>query len=709
MCIQTLYYGNKLNIQQIINIVDEGLICLVGSRMNFIYFEEKKEIKKNLELQGKLHPIMIDINLSKQEFIVATRKDVRIHSLCTGKLQHAFVGLLSNKEDEITCFKQFRNGLNFILTNQRGEVNMFDTRSGLKEMEWNHHQNEVSKLKIDNENELVVTAGYDNNLKIQKIINHTPTLMRQVSNLFEGKHVTVLALSVYHTIILVGAAQNSLQIFDYEFVRLISILEFKKGVDATAAEVLSLPSPAPSLLPSATISETKRAQAALLTDVPPGSVLLAQIVNGLAIMIVATNDGMVYILHFEKEEQKIQLQVIGKIDFENQQQQFAAWQHTLRSSFKFKELPKFQNVSWLGASAQGLQGSQKNSMVLDAAEGGEQPPGRDPAAQTQSSIGSAPNDQPQQLNVEDEVEQRDVTNSNSHRILEESGESEEDGRSSQRVPNSQAPKSSRRNLGHTPGSNTLAPGSAQNEQVAPPQDLPPAYDFNFLSHLFCIPDIDMKTHSVKQCVLVCGSVKGQIVLYDIASLVAQFSLKIQPEDKCRINYNPDRKIHEDYTQLLKGLRNGKSLLLTPGICSSQKLFVTQPSDGPDSSERAQQARKSKECSALHQFAESPLVSALPKLAEWQAHKDVFTHFSVLTVSNDFYILTGSMDQYVKVWNLRGDLFGSLNINHPLPIVWKFSKKHFQNCKGKILNGLMMLNALFKLQVAQSKSPEAGAS
>ena len=41
---------------------------------------------------------------------------------------------------------------------------------------------------------------------------------------------------------------------------------------------------------------------------------------------------------------------------------------------------------------------------------------------------------------------------------------------------------------------------------------------------------------------------------------------------------------------------------------------------------------------------------------------------------DNYLLSSSMDSFIKIWDKNtGELKASLNINHPLPIVWNIDK------------------------------------
>lgn len=61
-----------------------------------------------------------------------------------------------------------------------------------------------------------------------------------------------------------------------------------------------------------------------------------------------------------------------------------------------------------------------------------------------------------------------------------------------------------------------------------------------------------------------------------------------------------------------------------------------------------------------------------------------------------YLLTTSMDCFIKIWNKdTGELKASMNINHPLPLIWNIEKDHLQEGKKKIIFALKILDVIFK--------------
>ena len=59
-----------------------------------------------------------------------------------------------------------------------------------------------------------------------------------------------------------------------------------------------------------------------------------------------------------------------------------------------------------------------------------------------------------------------------------------------------------------------------------------------------------------------------------------------------------------------------------------------------------------------------------KVIKFEAHKDMLTTLSYIIMDKS-YLLTSSMDCYIKIFVKESpyNIICSLNINHPLPLVW----------------------------------------
>jgi len=57
------------------------------------------------------------------------------------------------------------------------------------------------------------------------------------------------------------------------------------------------------------------------------------------------------------------------------------------------------------------------------------------------------------------------------------------------------------------------------------------------------------------------------------------------------------------------------------------------------------------------------------------------------------LITSSKDYYIKIWSVKGELKASLNLNHPLPMLWELSFKKMSNIMKKALYALKILDII----------------
>jgi len=90
-------------ISKLLDIADESKLCFIGSRVNFIRFDEPIISKSEDQ-----YPLSVEVNSSKEELIMATSKEIRFMDIKTGRFTKIFTGILNNSEDELTIFKPIR-------------------------------------------------------------------------------------------------------------------------------------------------------------------------------------------------------------------------------------------------------------------------------------------------------------------------------------------------------------------------------------------------------------------------------------------------------------------------------------------------------------------------------------------------------------------------------------------------------------------------
>lgn len=275
-CVQTLETGSRTSITRLISMYNIAKVCFVGSRVNMLEFEDAYEIKSKATRVELQRPVRIEYNSSMNEFVLCTNKEIRFIDITTGCVKKIYAGLLENNEDDITVFRLLQQNQKFILGDQRGNLNIYLYATGELFKQINSHTDEVSALKVDYLNRLIISSSWDSSIIIQKEVKDKFKVLRRVDNCFNRKEISLMEVSVYHNILITGSSRNStLYIWDYEYMRLIANIDIEDG-----AEPVGL-----------------------------------QIINGFAILIISTSIGTVHFFHFNrKDATHIAMRNIGLLD-----------------------------------------------------------------------------------------------------------------------------------------------------------------------------------------------------------------------------------------------------------------------------------------------------------------------------------------------------------------------------------------------------------
>lgn len=96
-----------------------------------------------------------------EHLVVASRRELLFINIHTGRIKKFYSSLLPDEEDEIVQFKSTNHFNRFILGDSRGALNLYQSSNGefLKQMKG--HQTEVTHLKTDINNNLIISASWD--------------------------------------------------------------------------------------------------------------------------------------------------------------------------------------------------------------------------------------------------------------------------------------------------------------------------------------------------------------------------------------------------------------------------------------------------------------------------------------------------------------------------------------------------------------------
>jgi WD40 repeat protein len=201
---------------------------------------------------------------------------VRCIDLKDGKVTKIFTGLVEKRQDEITQFRQINQFKMYLLSNQKGQMSLHNYLNGEVIRPLQPHHAEVSNLKIDYGNKLIVSSSLDSSIIIQKEGLSGYEVVRTVINCHNKKEIHLMELSTYHNLIVTGSNENRVYLYDYELLKVVGCVQLPEGNEPTAIQFL----------------------------------------NGFGLLMIACNDGRIYFIKIVYNETKIQYQLHSVLHLE---------------------------------------------------------------------------------------------------------------------------------------------------------------------------------------------------------------------------------------------------------------------------------------------------------------------------------------------------------------------------------------------------------
>ncbi|EAS04189.2 WD40 domain protein, putative (macronuclear) [Tetrahymena thermophila SB210] len=263
-CLQTIQLFIKSTINQIQYMPQKQVLCLLSSRVGFINFDIKSNLegKKTIEKTSQEWPINVDFDMKNQQIVVCTSKDVRTYDGMTGRMKKLIKGI-SREQTEITNFCFVNQSNHFIITDDKGSSHLFEYPNTQNKIKLHSHQSDITQMRIDFKNKLIITVAKDSQIIIQKI-NKTGQneLKRVFKNAHYGKGINLLEFSYYHNMIFTGSDSNEIFIYDYEYLKCIGTVILPNNQTPTQIHLI----------------------------------------NGFSILSVSTTDSFIYLIHIQSNE-----------------------------------------------------------------------------------------------------------------------------------------------------------------------------------------------------------------------------------------------------------------------------------------------------------------------------------------------------------------------------------------------------------------------
>ncbi|EAR87603.1 WD domain, G-beta repeat protein (macronuclear) [Tetrahymena thermophila SB210] len=699
-CIQSIDIDLRNPIKQIHATMDR--VFFQSSRVTSFEFDidiqQKMEIKKKAKAQNSLQilaegyqPLGTFLNIKKQELIVCTTRDVRFFDILNGKIKKIIASLSENQEDHITNFQILDSCQKILVSTQKGMLRIHDLKNGELLSEISAHTNEITGLKMDYLNKLLITTSSDSSILIQKI---NPKLQsqkyREVLNSHYGQEITLVEISVYHNIFLTASHDNTLLIWSYEFGRLMASFELEQDQEPTALSII----------------------------------------NGYSIMIIATTKGYIYFIKFTLVDDNLDLEIIANINIikslilrgealkklvanevkrafqlqEKESRQLKMEKKKIQiqeEQIKQKGKPQQNNsnkpinLAQITMTELVSQGNQVSTTQI-----------KDNKIQQRRESKINPNEI---KNVKKLLQQTDLKKSNINKGLEDISKKKIDITDLYNE-NEVKIEGDDKDLFDLGLANKIINKSKSIDKETKKESNIYA---NKIIFDLCMDQeskinfdkLDDKNKNAipESCTLIIGVNNGEIRKYDISSLFKKSGIKLVPHCKNKMNYNAFRQNFENYTnalsnhkiQCFKQNKNNiiKDIIVLNNMNRSSAIFKFQQSVLKISQVRGLILNQD---DSERPF--DPYFNQSKNMIDLiQGHKSQLTSLEFIKIhsyQNENIITCGS-DNYIKIWGFFGKitLIAAFNILHPLPIKWELKVDFDLIYRNKMLFAIQSIEAV----------------
>jgi len=155
-CFQTIHFESKDSIKSFLYVNSHKFIG-ADIRLHWFEFEDPLTVNMNgIDLFG-ITPIEVKYSQANDELLIATRSDVRILDIFTGRIKKILANV-RNENADISHLEMYLNHKKFILGDTYGNVNTYDKHNGTIYTKNVGHNNEISNLIVDTKNRMIIST-----------------------------------------------------------------------------------------------------------------------------------------------------------------------------------------------------------------------------------------------------------------------------------------------------------------------------------------------------------------------------------------------------------------------------------------------------------------------------------------------------------------------------------------------------------------------
>lgn len=217
-CFQTIHFESKGSIKTFLYVNSQKFIG-ADIRLHWFEFEDPLVVNTNGIDIFSTTPVAAQFSEAHDELLVATKSDVRIIDIFTGKIKKILANVKCEGAD-ISHLIMYPNHKKFIIGDTGGNIVTYDKHNGNVYSKNVCHNNEISCLEMDKHNKMLISSGLDSSIRVQKETCKRCDEIKHVKNAHFGEYISAMCFSL-HLSLIASSASGIILFWQYEHMKLI--------------------------------------------------------------------------------------------------------------------------------------------------------------------------------------------------------------------------------------------------------------------------------------------------------------------------------------------------------------------------------------------------------------------------------------------------------------------------------------------------------
>jgi len=222
LCVQTIQMETNDNTCSFVALPELKKLVVGGQRMHLFEAEEVRYPHQT----DDLHSSCAMLNVTMQQLLTASGKDVKLWDARTGTLLRRIRNISNSREISAVCLDDRQRKL--VVGDVDGKISVFDFQTGMKMKTMVSHKSEISALLYCDVHKVVISSAWDDQILIHDELDPEEGLLLRTLRGGHGADISCLAYSASLNLVASGspnATKNMITVWNFEFARIETILD----------------------------------------------------------------------------------------------------------------------------------------------------------------------------------------------------------------------------------------------------------------------------------------------------------------------------------------------------------------------------------------------------------------------------------------------------------------------------------------------------